>query len=61
MYALDPELLLGWNVDPSPPGNLLGNKSRALPILGSWDKVYKTIHLDHIAALQPDLVLHGRT
>ncbi len=59
VYALDPELLLGWNVDPSPTWEfVLGNKSRALPILGSWDKVYKTIHLDHIAALQPDLVLH---
>lgn len=59
VYALDPDLLLGWNTDLSPTWEfVLGSKARALPVLGTWDQVYKTIQLDRIAELKPDIVLH---
>ena len=62
VYALNPELLLGWNVSLSPSLEfILGSPARELPVLGTWDQVYKTIHLDLIAALQPDIVVHVAT
>lgn len=59
VYALNPELLLAWNT--ALPPNMeyvFGNKARALPTLGTWDDVYKTVQLDEIAALKPDVVIH---
>jgi len=59
VYALDPNLLAGWNTDLSPTWQfVLGEKAQSLPVLGTWNQVYKTANLDRIAALQPDIVLH---
>ena len=59
IYALDPNLLLGWNTALSPEMEfILGTKAGGLPVLGTWNQLYQTADLDQVAGLKPDLVVH---
>lgn len=59
VYALNPDSVLGWNRGLSPELEFAVLPTyHDLPALGTWDLKYKTIRLDVLAELKPDVVIH---
>lgn len=59
VYALNPEAVLGWNRGLSPQLEFaIEPQYHNLPTLGTWNQQYKTVLVDLVVQLQPDLIVH---
>lgn len=59
LYALEPELVAGWNRGLSPELEYaVYSQYHGLPTLGTWDLQYQTAKVEELQALGLDLIIH---
>lgn len=58
MYSLAPDMLAGWNYEPTPNEKaLLVEPARSLPVLGGWYGRNNTGNLEQIMKVRPDVMV----
>jgi iron complex transport system substrate-binding protein len=58
MYTLAPDLLVGWNYDPTPGEKaMLVEPYKNLPVLGGWFGRHNTGNLEQIMKVHPDVMV----
>lgn len=59
VYALEPDVMLGWNRGLSPQLEFaIDPQYHNLPTVGTWDHQYQTARLDLLRELKPDVIVH---